>query len=147
MLPAGLCRPDGSTRLARDFDYSILFHRGGCLRPLFPLLTFIAIFLLASCGWERRRSDEELGLNPQQALGRRVFERQCAVCHDPYSSWGWQGPGLKKLFRKPALPSGTPANDERVVEVITWGKAKMPSFRGALTEQQLQELLAYLHTL
>jgi mono/diheme cytochrome c family protein len=34
-----------------------------------------------------------------------------------------------------------------VVEVITWGKAKMPSFRGALTEQQLQELLAYLHTL
>jgi hypothetical protein len=27
------------------------------------------------------------------------------------------------------------------------GKSKMPSFRNVLTERQIQELLAYLHTL
>ena len=99
------------------------------------------------CSMERIKSDTELGLNPQQAKGRRVYDQNCLRCHEPYSSRSLQGPSLKGIFQKKYFPSGLPANDSRMSDVILMGKAKMPSFRQALTDQQLQDLLAYLHTL
>ena len=50
-------------------------------------------------------------------------------------------------MKKKYLPSGTPANDERVREVIRLGKSKMPSFGKDLTPEQLDVLMSYLHTL
>jgi mono/diheme cytochrome c family protein len=104
-------------------------------------------FLLAGCTVERRKSDAELGLNEQQARGRRVYDQNCIRCHEPYSSREIQGPSLQNIFKKDQFPSGIKASDERMIDVIEMGKSKMPSFRNALTEQQLQDLLAYLHTL
>jgi len=114
-----------------------------------PALLFTALLTaaLAGCGWQRRKTDQELGLNPEQARGRRVFDRYCDRCHNPYGSWSWGGPSLAGVMRKKYLPSGTPANEQRVREVIQLGKAKMPSFRNELTQEQLDELMAYLHTL
>ena len=40
-----------------------------------------------------------------------------------------------------------PVNDERLQDVILMGKAKMPSFRKTFTDQQVEDLLAYLKTL
>jgi mono/diheme cytochrome c family protein len=57
------------------------------------------------------------------------------------------GPGLFAVLRNPYLPSGAPANDDRVTEVILQGRNMMPRFGSVLTEQQLSDLLAYLHTL
>jgi mono/diheme cytochrome c family protein len=108
----------------------------------------VAIMLSAvGCEMEPRKTDAELGLNPQQARGRRVFEAQCERCHDPYSSRGVHGPTLKGLGHRQYLPSGMPANDDRLSDVILMGKAKMPSFRNNLGDQQLLDLLAYLKTL
>lgn len=107
---------------------------------------FLAFFLIG-CQAQRRKSDAELGLNPQQAAGRRVFDYYCARCHEAYSSGGLQGPSLEHMFKKDYLPSGLPANDARVTEVIQYGKSKMPSFGNVLTQQQIKDLLAYLHTL
>ena len=45
------------------------------------------------------------------------------------------------------MKNGMPANDERVTDIILLGRAKMPAFQQKLTQQQLDELLAYLHTL
>jgi mono/diheme cytochrome c family protein len=45
------------------------------------------------------------------------------------------------------LPSGQPANDDRISEVIMRGRAKMPSFSGTLSQSDLDDLLAYLKTL
>jgi len=39
------------------------------------------------------------------------------------------------------------ANDTRVSRVIIYGRAMMPPLGSNLTDQDLQELLAYLHTL
>lgn len=96
---------------------------------------------------EPRKTDAELGLNEQQARGRRVYEAQCQRCHEPYSSAGVHGPSLKKLGSHQYLPSGMPVNDDRLTDVIMMGKAKMPAFRGTIGDQQLQDLLAYLKTL
>ncbi|HKT68720.1 MAG TPA: cytochrome c [Terriglobales bacterium] len=107
---------------------------------------FILSFL-AGCDVQRRKSDAELGLNPQQAAGRRVFDYSCARCHEAYSSSDLQGPSLQHMFKKQYLRSGLPANDDRVAEVVRYGKSKMPSFGNVLTPQQIQDLMAYLHTL
>ena len=93
------------------------------------------------------KTDAELGLNPQQARGRRAYDTYCLGCHEAYISGGRRGPSLMGVFKKKELPSGTPANDDRVSEVIMQGRAKMPAFRDKLTPDQLQDLLAYMHTL
>jgi cytochrome c2 len=110
--------------------------------------TLIFLLSLSACEVERRKSDAELGLNPQQAAGRRVYDNDCDRCHEPYSSRGRQGPSMKHLFKKKYLPmSGMPANDERVTDVIRMGRNKMPAFGQVLNQQQIDDLLAYLHTL
>jgi mono/diheme cytochrome c family protein len=104
--------------------------------------------MLAGCEAERRKSDAQLGLNPQQAAGRRVYDQYCDRCHEPYSSRGKKGPSMKGVFRKPYLPlSGLPANDDRIGEIIRYGRSKMPGFGQVLSQQQMEDLLAYLHTL
>ena len=50
-------------------------------------------------------------------------------------------------FRKPYLPSGAAANDARVTAVILRGRNMMPALGNTLSDQQLQDLMAYLHTL
>jgi mono/diheme cytochrome c family protein len=102
---------------------------------------------LLACKAERRKSDAELGLNPQQAAGRRIFDAQCARCHAAYSSRALQGPTLRGIFNGKYLPSGVPANDERVVDVIRLGRPKMPGYARVLNDQQINDLIAYLHTL
>jgi mono/diheme cytochrome c family protein len=114
--------------------------------PAFLIAALILAFLFG-CETQVRKSDAELGLNPQQASGRRVYDRYCALCHDAYSSRSLKGPSLQGLFKKQFMPSGAPANDDRVREVINLGRSKMPSFGNVLEEQQMDDLLAYLHTL
>jgi mono/diheme cytochrome c family protein len=103
---------------------------------------------LAGCQAQRRKSDAELGLNPQQIAGRKVYDNYCDRCHEPYSSSGKQGPPLNGVYSKPYLPlSGLPANDERIGEIVRYGRSKMPGFGQALSNQQIQDLLVYMHTL
>lgn len=90
--------------------------------------------------------ESELHLTPQQARGRLVYQARCLACHEAYSSRSHRGPSLEGLFKKPEMPSGTPANDDRVREVITLGRANMPAFRN-LSPEQLDDLLAFLHTI
>jgi mono/diheme cytochrome c family protein len=116
-----------------------------CLRASVVVLAFLA---LAGCDAERRKSDAELGLNPQQADGRKLYDNYCDRCHEPYSSRGKKGPSLKGVFKKQYLSvSGLPANDERMTDIVKNGRAKMEGFRQVMTDQQIQDLLAYLHTL
>ena len=106
-----------------------------------------ALCLLTGCD-ERRRSDAELGLNPQQAAGRRLYDNYCDRCHAPYSSRGRQGPPMKGLFKRQYMPlSGMPANDDRVGDIIRMGRNKMPAYSQVMTQQQIEDLLAYMHTL
>ncbi len=100
------------------------------------------------CEVERRKSDAELGLNPQQASGRHIYDQYCDRCHAPYSSRNRQGPSLERIFKRQYLPaSGMPANDQRVGDIIRFGRNKMEGFSQVLTQEQIDDLLAYLHTL
>lgn len=117
-------------------------------RTLWVAGLLLGVLACSGCDVERRKSDAELGLSPQQAAGRKIYDQYCDQCHEPYSSRGKKGPGLKEVFKKPYLPmSGLPANDERVGEIIQSGRSKMPAFGRELNQQKVQDLLAYMHTL
>jgi mono/diheme cytochrome c family protein len=104
--------------------------------------------LLAGCEKDRSQmSDAELDLSPPQAKGRRVYNIYCLNCHPAYSSRGNKGPGLKGLYKKEYLPSGLTATDEHVEQSIVRGRNMMPRFGDALSEQEIHDLIAYLHTL
>lgn len=109
----------------------------------------VLLALLAGCGEGAgaRKSDAELRLSAQQAEGRRVFQAYCAACHYAYSSRGMKGPGLKDLYKKKYLPSGLPTNDRFVEQTVASGRGMMPGFGNALTQEQFDDLIAYLHTL
>jgi len=51
------------------------------------------------------------------------------------------------VFKHPSLPSGAPANDERVTATVLHGHGLMPSQADAVDPQNMADLLAYLHTL
>ena len=119
--------------------------RPGIAGALTALLT---LTVLAACDVERRKSDAELGLNPQQAAGRKIYDNHCDRCHRPYSTKGKKGPGLKGVFQNKFLPqTGLPANDERVTDIIRNGRPDMPGYSQVLSSQDIQDLLAYMHTL
>ena len=105
------------------------------------------MFFFACDKPERLRSNAELGLNEQQARGRAIYDLRCAGCHEPYRKKDLHGPTMAGVFQKPYLPSGMVARDDRVSDIIVMGKPKMPAFGDVLTQQQLQDLLAYMHTL
>jgi mono/diheme cytochrome c family protein len=86
-------------------------------------------------------------LTPQEARGYAVFQSHCSRCHYANSQDGFRGPGLQGLYKERYLPSGAPANDDRVTAAILHGRGMMPSFANDLNDQQLEDLVAYLHTL
>ncbi len=85
-------------------------------------------------------------LNAQQSRGHAVFQSQCAACHYDRTSGPLHGPSVLGVFKKPYLPSGAPANDDRVSATILHGRALMPAHPD-MDPQDLNDLLAYLHTL
>lgn len=123
------------------------------MRTEYPGFQWILAVLLlvvvgVACNVERRKSDAELGLNPQQVAGRKIYDAECDRCHEPYSTRGKKGPGLKGVFQHKYLSlSGLPANDERVTDIIRLGRNEMPGYSQKLSTQDIQDLLAYLHTL
>jgi mono/diheme cytochrome c family protein len=86
-------------------------------------------------------------LNAQQTRGHEVYEAHCSSCHYDRKDAALHGPALIGVFKKQYLPSGAPANDERVTATIMHGRNLMPAQGNMLDPQDLDDLLAYLHTL
>jgi mono/diheme cytochrome c family protein len=83
--------------------------------------------------------------NSEEARGAQVFQRNCARCHYPTKSSGLHGPGLQAITKIKAMPSGAPPTDERLSATILRGHGTMPGT--PLDDDQLRDLLAYLHSL
>jgi len=106
-----------------------------------------ALCVAAGCRPPLPPSKQLADLTPQEAAGRVVFQSRCARCHNANSQASRRGPGLQGLYKQKYLPSGAPANDDRVTAAILHGRGMMPSFANNLNDRQLEDLIAYLHTL
>lgn len=81
----------------------------------------------------------------EESRGAIVYQQKCARCHHPNTTRPLNGPGLQALTKVKAMPSGAPPTDERMTYVIVHGRNNMPATQ--LTDDQMSDLLAYLHTL
>jgi mono/diheme cytochrome c family protein len=86
-------------------------------------------------------------LNPQQMHGHDVYQAHCASCHNDRSNDPLNGQSLMGVFKKQYLSSGAPANDDRMMDAILFGRPMMPALGSTMTPEERQDLLAYLHTL
>jgi mono/diheme cytochrome c family protein len=75
--------------------------------------------------------------------GEEVFTKRCFQCHSVIEGQVRFGPSLFGVMKGPH-PRKTPAE---VRTILKEGKNKMPSFKDILSEEDIENLLAYLHTL
>src|ERR1700739_4460013 len=80
------------------------------------------------------------------AKGKEVFE-QCGVCHNADSDEKKMGPGLKGLFKKDKLTNGKKPTEANIRSRVDEGGNGMPAYKEMLSDQEKDDLIAYLKTL
>ncbi len=81
------------------------------------------------------------GLKPSSddsQKGEKLYRASCIVCHGPGASGGI-GP---RLVNNPIL-----SNDRAFWKIVYEGRHVMPPLKGAVTEQQMADIRAWLQTL
>jgi mono/diheme cytochrome c family protein/uncharacterized damage-inducible protein DinB len=106
---------------------------------------FLASICLISCSRsgvpDRQRADA-------QQSGQAIYALWCASCHDAGDLHLVKDPpNLRGVFLRKTLPSGAPATDAQVKKTISEGIGIMPPFKQELTEQEIGELVTFLHGL
>lgn len=83
---------------------------------------------------------------PSPARGKQLFVT-CAGCHNIDSDARKMGPSLRSLFGRVTLRNGKRADDANVREILLDGFNGMPSFRYSFRPAEIEDLMAFLHTL
>lgn len=117
------------------------------IRKLAVLSGICLAALVSGCKPSLAPSKPLSRLSPQEHSGYVVYQQDCSGCHYANQTGDLHGPSLFAMYRKKYLPSGAPANDERVSATILNGHGIMPGYANLIDQQQLHDLLAYLHTL
>jgi cytochrome c2 len=102
------------------------------VRPIVFILIFLAGRLLAQ--------------GDAAARGKELFQT-CAGCHSVSTDQRKMGPSLRSLFGRVTLRNGRHADDENVRAIVLNGYNGMPPFRYSFRPEEIDDLMAYLHTL
>jgi mono/diheme cytochrome c family protein len=111
------------------------------------LLKFCATILAAAIAAGVAGCRAAPTLTPQQAEGRHLYDVGCAHCHEENDlRLKKVPPSLHGVFNRNKLPDGEPATDAEVAQILIAGKGTMPSFAYQMTKEQMDAVVAYLHT-
>jgi len=98
-----------------------------------------------------RTSQSSSSSNDPVKRGETAYFAHCVVCHSPDTEESPNGPTMKAYFRRPPtkLADGRlfPRTDDAVRELIEKGTSNMPPLSKGMTTQEIEDILAYLHTL
>jgi len=109
-----------------------------CQAIAMSLLSFGSLSYLPGCS---------KALSASEQRGKAFYSFNCYECHGE-NQLGLikTPPKLHGIFFHPYLPDGTtPATDETVRQIIIYGKRTMPAFNGRLSNDQVDDIIAYLH--
>ena len=96
-----------------------------------------------------QRGGRNVPLSQLASLGGTLFsDKGCFHCHAVDSAGGGRALGLKGLFQRKTLPvSGRPVTVENVAHQLKEPYQNMPSFADRLTDEERDQIIAYLKTL
>jgi len=108
-----------------------------------PLVLALLLFTLPGCSYSENRRAKAI------AHGNDLFEMHCSGCHSRRRlDLEKVPPDLHGVFDRRVLPSGRSATDDLVRSTILTGRSGiMPSFEGSLSEEDIEDIILYLHTL
>jgi cytochrome c6 len=81
-----------------------------------------------------------------QGAAADTYKLKCQMCHGP-DGMGNTPAGKAMKARPFNAPDVLKESDADLTAVIVHGKNKMPAFSGKLTEEQIGQLVAFIHTL
>ncbi len=81
-----------------------------------------------------------------QNAGADTYKAKCALCHGVA---GDASTPAGKAFKAPAFNSAEvkKESDAKLIAFTKQGKGKMPAWKDKLTEVQIADVIAYIHTL
>jgi mono/diheme cytochrome c family protein len=86
-------------------------------------------------------------LTQQQTEGKHLYDVGCAHCHEENDLHLKKiPPSLHGVFSRNTLPDGEAATDAEVEHILISGKGTMPSFAYQMSKEQMDAVVAYLHT-
>ena len=105
-------------------------------------LTFL-LSASSGCSYSARRKAQAV------TRGNLLFAMHCQGCHTGRRvDLEKVPPDLHGLFDRKYLPSGRSATEDMVRSTILTGRSGiMPSFEGSLSDEDIQAIILYLHTL
>ena len=75
-----------------------------------------------------------------------LYKSKCAACHGADGK-GSTAAGTKLGAHDFASPDVQKETDEQLIEIVTNGKNKMPSYKGKIPDEQIKGLVAYIRGL
>ena len=80
------------------------------------------------------------------AAGKELFDTKCAICHNADSKEKKIGPGLQGV-KDGKLPSGKDTTYDNVLKNLNEGGGGMPAFEKLITDEEKDNVIAYVMTL
>lgn len=81
-----------------------------------------------------------------QGSGADTYKAKCAMCHGADGT-GNTPAGKSMKVRSFSSPEVVKMSDDDLIAVTASGKAKMPAYKGKLTDAQIKDVVAYIRTL
>jgi len=145
-----LCQHTTSSRaaLAAEVHFSVVNEPRSVSSRAGLAIVALAVAMTGLTGCERVAPPKPLEqLTTQERAGHNAFITNCSQCHNDRKTGALHGPSLLGVYKKPYLPSGAPANDDRIANVIQHGRGMMPALGNQVAPDDITDILAYLKTL
>ena len=118
---------------------------------LFAMILVSLCLVGAGPQGDKKENGNKEEVKGDAAKGKEVFEANCAICHE-ITDQDKVGPGLKGVSKKGPhkLSDGTERKDgspEVLRKQIVEGGGAMPPVGAALSEKEVDDVIAYLLTL
>lgn len=118
---------------------------------MFRIPLVLAFVLVLSGTTAAQQALSPADLTPAEKSGRTLFQTRCAMCHVGQEP-GTEARDDENAPRRPAtlgplLSQANTSDEARLREKIQLGSDRMPGYRYTLTDEQIDQVIAFMKTI
>jgi mono/diheme cytochrome c family protein len=109
----------------------------------------LAHVCVLSAALSAQQTQSSTHLTAPELSGRKIFQTRCAMCHvgqDPATELATETSARRQTTFGPLLSKVQAANEEKLREKIKNGGPRMPGYKLALTDEQINQVMAFMKT-